>query len=249
MIFYPATMRSGMCGHGNGRCATGRFFQALGRIHDIELYSNVDNPLAFSSQIYTSHWLHLSVIFLWISGNCFHIGWNGNYELWVTNPVSIMPIAHGIWDPHFSLYLNDVYSSGGSNTAVVISYSGIYNWLYAAGFRCSFQVYHTTIAFEILSVLSLVLGRLHLYFLSDLLVSAFKPRSLNMFTEWRLRLYQTCFDLGGLRLNFHIGALLGVTSVCWSGHLVHVSIPFSQGIHYSLTILPDSIGLYSMLVG
>jgi photosystem I P700 chlorophyll a apoprotein A2 len=242
-------MRSGIRGHGNGKCVTGRFFQALGRIHDIELYSNVDNPLAFSSQIYTSHWLHLSVIFLWISGNCFHIGWNGNYELWVTNPVSIMPIAHGIWDPHFSLYLNDVYSSGGSNTAVVISYSGIYNWLYAAGFRCSFQVYHTTIAFEILSVLSLVLGRLHLYFISDLLVSAFKPRSLGMFTEWRLRLYQTCFDLGGLRLNFHIGALLGVTSVCWSGHLVHVSIPFSQGIHYSLTTLPDPMGLYPMFVG
>ena len=249
MILYSATMRSGIRGHGNGKCVTGRFFQIFSRIHDIEFYSNVDNPLAFSSQIYTSHWFHFSVIFLWVSGNHFHVGWNGNYELWVINPVSIMPIAHRIWDPHFSSYLNDMYSSGGSNITVIISYSAIYNWLYAAGFYCSFQVYHTTIIFEILSVLSLVLGRFHFYFVSDLLVSAFKPWLLGIFTEWHLKLYQVYFDLGKLRLNFHTRVLLGVTSVYWSGHLVHVSIPFSQGIHYSLTILPDSIGLYSMLVG
>ena len=26
------------------------------------------------------------------------------------NPVSVMPIAHSIWDPHFGLSINDAYS-------------------------------------------------------------------------------------------------------------------------------------------
>ena len=33
----------------------------------------------------------------------------------------------------------------------------------------------------------------------------------------------------GYRLNYHSGILLGLSSLLWAGHLVHVSIPVSRG--------------------
>jgi hypothetical protein len=36
-------------------------------------------------------------------------------------------------------------------------------------------------------------------------------------------------DATGLRLNYHIGVLIGCTSLLWSGHLIHVAIPVSRG--------------------
>jgi len=72
----------------NGRCATNKYFQIIGSIHDIESYFGIDNTVVVNVQIYMSHWGHLAIIFLWVSRNLFHIGWNGNYELWVKNPIA-----------------------------------------------------------------------------------------------------------------------------------------------------------------
>ena len=69
----------------NGRCATNKYFQILGCIHDIESYFGIDNTSSLNVQIYFSHWGHLSIIVLWVSRNLFHIGWNGNYELPMTH--------------------------------------------------------------------------------------------------------------------------------------------------------------------
>jgi hypothetical protein len=41
-------------------------------------------------------------------------------------------------------------------------------------------------------------------------------------------------DVSGLRLNYHIGVLIGCTSLLWSGHLIHVAIPVSRGITTSV---------------
>jgi photosystem I P700 chlorophyll a apoprotein A2 len=52
-------------------------------------------------KIFASHFGQLAIIFLWTSGNLFHVAWQGNFEQWVQNPLNIRPIAHAIWDPHF----------------------------------------------------------------------------------------------------------------------------------------------------
>lgn len=57
------------------RCATNKYFQIIGNIHDIESYFHI---------IFFSHWGHLA--------------WNGNYELWILNPIATIPIAHGIFE-------------------------------------------------------------------------------------------------------------------------------------------------------
>jgi hypothetical protein len=55
----------------NGRCATGKYFQVIGNIHDIESYLGIDNTASLNAQIFLCHWAHLAIIFMWVSGNFF----------------------------------------------------------------------------------------------------------------------------------------------------------------------------------
>ena len=153
----------------NGRCATNKYFQIIGSIHDIESYFRIDNTSSLNVQIFFSHWGHLAIIFLWVSRNLFHIGWNGNYELWVKNPIATIPIAHGIWDPHFGLSISDAYSSGKSDSTIVLSYSGIYNWLYTLGFMKVNDLYNFVIICECVAVISIPLGKVHFIYFEDTL--------------------------------------------------------------------------------
>lgn len=85
-----------------------------------------------------------------------------------------------------------------------------------------FQIYNFVIVGELLAVASIVLAKLHLAYLDSKLQWLSLAKS-SSFT-WPLRMVVSCFDLGGLRLNFHIGVLIGFTCVAWSGHLVHVAL-------------------------
>ena len=140
----------------NGRCATNKYFQIIGCIHDIESYFGIDNTSSLNVQIFKSHWGHLSIIVLWVSRNLFHIGWNGNYELWVKNPIATIPIS-------------DAYSSGKSDSTIVQSSSGIYNWLYTLGFIQVNDLYNFVIISECVAVISIPLGKVHLIYLEDTL--------------------------------------------------------------------------------
>ena len=39
---------------------------------------------------------------------------------------------------------------------------------------------------------------------------------------------ETAYTSPGYRLNYHFSVLLGLTSILWSGHLVHVAVPYSR---------------------
>ena len=137
-----------------GRCATNKYFQIIGNIHDIESYSGIDNTSSLNVQIFFCHWGHLAIIFVWVSRNIFHIGWNPNYELWILNPKATISIAHGIWDPAYVAY-------GKGDYTIVLS-SGIYNWLYTVGFNSVFHLYNFGIICELLAVISIPLAKVHL---------------------------------------------------------------------------------------
>ena len=233
-------------------------FQVLGNVHDIESYLDVTNVLALDARLFLCHWGHLAIIFMWVSGTLFHIGWSGNYGLWVMNPVKVSPIAHGIWDPHFGIASRDAYSFGYSSSdyAAVVSYAGVYNWLYTVGFSSVSQINNFVIAVELLAVAAMVLAKLHLVYVDAKLhwVSSMGSPSF----IWIPRVLVSCFDLSGLRVNFHIGVLIGYTCIAWSGHLVYVALHWApnweQGSN-SLTQLcslltfegglqPDTCSLY-----
>jgi photosystem I P700 chlorophyll a apoprotein A2 len=144
----------------NARSGTNKYFQIIGSIHDIESYLGIDNRSSLNVSIFFSHWGHLAIIFVWVSRNLFHIATNANYSLWVKNPIGSIPIAHGIWDPHFGLSISEAYSSS-------ICYSGIYNWLYSLGFNNMPDLYNFVIIQPLLGVISIPLPNLHFIYLEE----------------------------------------------------------------------------------
>jgi photosystem I P700 chlorophyll a apoprotein A2 len=215
-----------------GRCATNRYFQVLGNIHDIESYSSIDHTFSCNVQIFLCHWGHLAIIFMWVSGNLFHIGWNGNYELWKQNPIGTLPIAGSIWDPHFG--------SSGSGQHMNIAYNGIYALLYTLGFNSVSHLYNLVIATELLAVISILLAFSNAIHLDSLAqwVRHHSPISLQLvstsFSQGQGKVYNGIgtgiMRLLEERLNFHTyGAGIGFLSIAWAGHFLHLC-----GIHSNL---------------
>lgn len=227
----------------NGQCSTTRLLESIGSLHDVESLSLFLSRQHVSKFIFATHWGHLAIIFLWLSGSLFHIGWSGNFSAWVLNPLSIIPVAHAIWDPHFFLSVSfSLYSTP--------SYAGIYNWLIGVGFTSTHQIYFTSLSCDFLALSSLLLGRSHLTFSS--LLTHFSSRSshsasLPFSSHTMPTLSSTHLDSTETRLNFHVGSLTGTSSTFWSGHLVHAAILVSRGASPLLLLPAPSTRLLNTL--
>ena len=190
--------------------ATRRIWYGIATAHDLEMHDEMTSESLYQ-KVFASHFGHLAIIFIWTSGNLFHVAWQGNFEQWILNPLKVKPIAHAIWDPHFGEPALKAFTRGGATYPVNISYSGLYNWWYTIGIRTNNELYLGSIGLLLLSAVLLFAGWLHLQ-------PKFKPA-----LAW--------FKNNESRLNHHLIGLFGVSSLAWSGHLVHVAIPESRGIH------------------
>ena len=211
--------------------ATRRIWYGIATAHDLEAHDGMTEENLYQ-KIFASHFGHLAVIFLWTSGNLFHVAWQGNFEQWVTNPLKVKPIAHSIWDPHFGESAIKAFSKG-NTYPVNIAFSGVYHWWYTIGFRTNQELYTGAIGLLILSSVLLFAGWLHLQ-------PKFRP-SLSWFKN------------NESRLNHHLSGLAGVSSLAWTGHTVHVAIPASRGVHVGwdnfLTTPPHPAGLTPFFTG
>jgi photosystem I P700 chlorophyll a apoprotein A2 len=184
-------------------------------------------------KIFASHFGHLAIIFLWTSGNLFHVAWQGNFEQWIKDPLNVRPIAHAIWDPQFGKAAVDAFTQGGANGPVNIAYSGVYHWWYTIGMTSNAELYQGALALLILASVMLFAGWLHLQ-------PKFRP-SLSWFKN------------AESRLNHHLAGLFGVSSLAWAGHLIHVAIPESRGQHVGwdnfLSVPPHPAGLTPFFTG
>ena len=79
---------------------TRRIWFGIATAHDFESHDDITEERLYQN-IFASHFGQLAIIFLWTSGNLFHVAWQGNFEAWVQDPLHVRPIAHAIWDPHF----------------------------------------------------------------------------------------------------------------------------------------------------
>ena len=205
--------------------ATRRIWYGIATAHDLEAHDGMTEENLYQ-KIFASHFGHLAIIFLWTAGNLFHVAWQGNFEKWVSNPLKVKPIAHSIWDPHFGEAAIKAFSKG-NTYPVNIALSGVYHWWYTIGFRTNQELYLASIGLLLFSSVLLFAGWLHLQ-------PKFRP-SLSWFKN------------NESRLNHHLSGLLGVSSLAWTGHLVHVAIPASRGIHVGwdnfLTTPPHPAGL------
>jgi len=211
--------------------ATRRIWYGIATAHDLEAHDGMTEENLYQ-KIFASHFGHLAIIFLWTAGNLFHVAWQGNFEQWVTNPLKVKPIAHSIWDPHFGESALKAFSKG-NTYPVNISFSGVYQWWYTIGFRTNQELYQGSVGLVLLSCALLFAGWLHLQ-------PKFRP-SLSWFKN------------NESRLNHHLSGLLGVSSLAWTGHLIHVALPASRGVHVGwdnfLTTPPHPAGLAPFFSG
>ena len=189
---------------------TRRLWYGIATAHDFELHDGMTEENLYQ-KIFASHFGHIAIIFLWTSGTLFHVAWQGNFEQWIKDPLNIRPIAHAIWDPHFGEGAIDAFSQAGSSSPVNIAYSGVYHWFYTIGMTTNQDLYQGAIFLLLLSTVFLFAGWLHLQ-------PKFRPS-----LAW--------FKNAESRLNHHLAGLFGVSSLAWTGHLVHVAIPESRGQH------------------
>ncbi|MFQ4140176.1 photosystem I core protein PsaB [Nodosilinea sp. PGN35] len=211
---------------------TRRIWYGIATAHDFESHDGMTEENLYQ-KIFASHFGHLAIIFLWTSGNLFHVAWQGNFEQWIKDPLNIKPIAHAIWDPHFGQPAVDAFSQAGSSTPVNVAFSGVYHWWYTIGMRTNNDLYSGAVFLLILSAVFLFAGWLHLQ-------PKFRP-SLSWFKN------------AESRLNHHLAGLFGVSSLAWTGHLVHVAIPESRGVHVGwdnfLSVKPHPEGLLPFFTG
>jgi photosystem I P700 chlorophyll a apoprotein A2 len=215
---------------------TRRLWFGIAVAHDFESHDAITEERLYQ-KIFASHFGQLAIIFIWTAGNLFHVAWQGNFEVWIQDPLHVCPIAHAIWDPHFGQPAIEAYTRGGSDSPVNIATSGVYQWWYTIGIRSNQDLYQGSVFLCFIASIFLFRGWLHLQ-------PQFQPTVF-----W--------FKNAESRLNHHLSGLFGVCSLAWRGHLIHIAIPASRGqrVDWSnfLNILPHPIGLvpffYWSLVG
>ncbi|OKH11883.1 photosystem I core protein PsaB [[Limnothrix rosea] IAM M-220] len=211
---------------------TRRIWYGIATAHDFETHDGMTEENLYQ-KIFASHFGHLAIIFLWTSGTLFHVAWQGNFEQWIKDPLNVRPIAHAIWDPHFGQGAIDAFTQAGASNPVNIAYSGVYHWFYTIGMTTNADLYQGAVFLLILSSVFLFAGWLHLQ-------PKFRP-SLSWFKD------------AESRLNHHLAGLFGVSSLAWTGHLVHVAIPESRGVHVGwdnfLSVKPHPAGLMPFFTG
>ena len=211
---------------------TRRIWYGIATAHDFESHDGMTEEKLYQ-KLFSTHFGHLAIIGLWVSGNLFHIAWQGNFEQWVADPLHVRPIAHAIWDPHFGQGAITAFTQAGASSPVNVAYSGLYHWWYTIGMRTNAELYQGSIFMMILSAWALFAGWLHL-----------QPKFLPSLA-W--------FKNAESRLNHHLAVLFGFSSIAWTGHLVHVAIPESRGVHVGwdnfLSVAPHPAGLGPFFTG
>jgi photosystem I P700 chlorophyll a apoprotein A1 len=170
--------------------------------HDFD--SHTSDLEDVSRKIFSAHFGHLAVVFVWLSGAYFHGAKFSNYEAWLTDPTGIKPSAQVVWPVVGQGILNaDV---GGGFQGIQIT-SGLFQLWRASGFTNSTQLLATAIGALVMAGLMLFAGWFHYHKAAPKL-------------EW--------FQNAESMMNHHLSVLLGLGCLSWAGHQIHVSLPINK---------------------
>jgi hypothetical protein len=134
----------------------------------------------------------------------FHGARFSNYEAWLSDPTHIKPSAQVVWPVVGQEILNgDV---GGGFQGIQIT-SGLFQMWRASGITSELQLYTTAIGGLVMAAAMFFAGWFHYHKASPKL-------------EW--------FQNVESALNHHLGGLLGLGSLGWAGHQIHVSLPINK---------------------
>jgi photosystem I P700 chlorophyll a apoprotein A1 len=157
-----------------------------------------------SRKIFSAHFGQLAIIFLWLSGMHFHGAYFSNYTAWLVNPLQIKPSAQSVYPIVGQEILNaDV---GGNFQGIQIT-SGFFQIWRAEGVTTQQQLYCIALGSLAMSGLMLFAGWFHYHKSAPKL-------------EW----FQNVESM----LNHHLSGLLGLGSLSWAGHQIHIGNPINK---------------------
>ena len=198
-----------------------RYFNVLGSIHDVESFQDSVGEPHLSQLLFSAQWAHLSLVLLWVAGSLFHIGWTGSFTVWLSNPCSVIPVAHSVFDPHL----------GSGAVECLPACSGLYNCLATVGVALTSELLLSSLAVVVVALLVLVLSALQVVFLGSALqwlAHSSQSQHYSCCGVGGVRLWLThvpaphlnysaysLHTISALRLSIHIGTLAGLLSLLW----------------------------------
>jgi len=170
--------------------------------HDFDLQAKSLEDV--SRKIFSAHFGQLAIIFLWLSGMHFHGAYFSNYTAWLVNPLQIKPSAQSVYPIVGQEILNaDV---GGNFQGIQIT-SGFFQIWRSEGVTTQQQLYCIALGSLAMSGIMLFAGWFHYHKAAPKL-------------EW--------FQNAESMMNHHLSGLLGLGSLAWSGHEIHIGNPINK---------------------
>ncbi len=170
-----------------------------------------------AARIFATHFGHLSVVSAWFAASLVAGARFSNYSAWLSDPFGVKPTAQVVYLG--SGGLGDTFNGdAGSGTAGLRVTSGLFSVWRAAGISSQSQLFGASVAFLALAVLLLVAGWYHHHLA--------QPEG-----RW--------FNDTEAILSHHISAVVGLGSLGWCGHLLHVALPVDGLLR--LGVDPDAI--------
>jgi len=170
--------------------------------HDFD--SHTSDLQDISRKIFSAHFGHLAIVFIWLSGMYFHGARFSNYEAWVADPTGIKPSAQVVW-PIFGQEILNADVGGGFHGIQITT--GLFQLWRACGITHSFELYATAIGGLVMAALMMFAGWFHYHKAAP-----------------KLSWFQSVESM----MNHHLAVLLGCGSLGWTGHLIHVSMPIND---------------------
>jgi photosystem I P700 chlorophyll a apoprotein A1 len=169
--------------------------------HDFDIHTS--DLQEISRKVFSAHFGQLGIILIWLSGIYFHGARFSNYESWLIDPVHVKPSAQIVWPIVGQEILNgDV---GGGFQGIQIT-SGLFQLWRGRGITSELQLYSTAIGGLVLASVIFFAGWFHYHKAAPCL-------------EW----FQNVESM----LNHHLTGLLGLGSLAWAGHQIHIAIPIN----------------------
>jgi photosystem I P700 chlorophyll a apoprotein A1 len=170
--------------------------------HDFDTHTSDLQDI--SRKVFSAHFGQLGIMLVWLSGIYFHGARFSNYEAWLVDPTNIKPSAQVVWPIVGQEILNG--EVGGGFQGVQIT-SGLFQLWRGSGITSELQLYSTAIGGLLLAGAIFFAGWFHYHKAS--------PR-----LEW--------FKNVESALNHHLAGLLGLGSLGWAGHQIHIAIPVNR---------------------
>ena len=167
--------------------------------HDFDKHSN--DLQQNSRKIFSAHFAHLGVIFVWMSSFFFQGARFSNYTGWLADPTHVKPGAQQVWPVLGQEILNGDQGAGYQGIRIT---SGIFQMWRGWGITTESELMALAIGALLMAAIMFNAGAFHFHVAAPKL-------------SW--------FKNVNSMMNHHLAGLLGLGSLAWAGHIIHIALP------------------------